>query len=329
MPRALILSLFLILTPFAQAQGDPAGDAVQDASQDNQSSQPNLVADDSVDQQGPPAEPPTLGLLDGLNAKAIGISHQHSTYGSLEPSVGMPMEIQFSRYGTGIDSLTLAQYYTSVAEKDYIKIQEFKTNGQIALAPLALEAIVINGTRVALMGVRGEQQPDATFLERLMWQEIEPGRFRALVVNHADAPIIEIERSFKMAPNSQTLQVSQSVRNMTDQPLSVSLQTYGPVDLDRLSNYSGDRRRVRYGFLQDPSVDPSQTVKADESLLSRGSGTIPGQEGQDDQELPAGPPLLADRIRAREKPHPLLDRVQQSVLRGCNLSAGGFHYQRA
>ncbi len=273
MPRALILSLILILTPHAWAQGDPAPDESQ------VSEQPNLVVDPNVDEQGPPAEPPPLGLLDGLNSQAIGISLQHTPYGSLDESSGQPMEIQFSRYGSGIDTLTLTltNYFTSVAKKDHVLLQEFKTNNEIALAPLALEAVIINGYRVPLMGV-SERQPDNSFLERMMWQEIAPGQFRALIVNHADAPILEIERTFKMTSGSQTLEVSQSIRNMTDQPLEVSLQTYGPVDLDRLSSYSGDRRRVRYGSMQDASVDPTQTVKADESLMPRGSGSFLGKK---------------------------------------------------
>ncbi len=277
MPRALILPLilsFFLLAPSARAQGDGAQDQpTQDPAQDQPSQDEPSVGPG----EGPPAEVPPPGLLDGLTAQAIGDSLQHTPLGSLEPADGQPMEIEFSRYGTGIESLKLTNYFTSVADKEHVELQRFETNGQIALPPLALEAVVINGTRVPLMGV-GEQQPDGGFLERKMWQELEPGRFRARIVNHADAPILEIERSFSMVSGSQTLSVSQTVRNLTDQPLRVSLVTYGPIDLDRLSNYSGDRRRVRYGYLLDPALDPNQTVHADESLMARNAGAFLGKK---------------------------------------------------
>ncbi len=258
--RALIsmLCLALLWNAPALAQGEPseptqAGEAPQEAPQ------PQGVID------APPAQP-APGPLTGLHAAEIGEDLEHTPLGSLDPDAGQPMLIEFSRYGSGIESLRLTDYFTDITDTEHVQLQTFLTNGQVGFAPMSVESVMINGTSVLLQGV-----PDENNIERRMWRELAPGHFLARIVNAQGEGVLEIERRFELTPGSLDITVRQTVRNLLAMDLTVQVVTYGVGDLPQISGYAGDRRRFRYAYVLPESQDPAQRVHPDSELRMRRS----------------------------------------------------------
>ncbi|MFG0304890.1 MAG: YidC/Oxa1 family insertase periplasmic-domain containing protein [Phycisphaerales bacterium JB040] len=132
------------------------------------------------------------------------------------------------------------------------------------IVPFTLYAIEINGQTVDLSNIGG-----AGGKPRGVWTQTAPGAFSATVENADGRPVARVSRRFELDPASYALALTQTVENLTDQPLTVRLIQTGPIDPHKpRSTYGGDKRRFRYGYLlspRDQAGDP--TVLADHQLV--------------------------------------------------------------
>jgi len=81
-------------------------------------------------------------------------------------------------------------------------------------------------------------------------------------------PVLRVRRRFELRQASASLSVHQTVENLSGSPLSVRWFQVGPVDmhLDD-AGYGGEKRRVRFGYLLSPEMDPTRSVVVSDSLI--------------------------------------------------------------
>jgi YidC/Oxa1 family membrane protein insertase len=149
-----------------------------------------------------------------------------------------------------------------LVEQDEIRWTENGTPSPLPV--LAARAVIINGTSVHLFDyntIDGETIP--------VWAETAPGTFETVVSNSAGEDILRIDRKWTLRQDSYELQLDQTVTNLTDEPLELAWQQYGPpqLALDRAPYV--DPRRFRIGYLLSVQQDPQRLAEviADSDMM--------------------------------------------------------------
>ncbi len=255
-------------TPAREAT-DPAGEAVQ--------REPEREPD------APSLSPAPSDLLEGLRPRRVGApmlaDDAFRPLGSLDPDTGLRMRVDFSRYGSGVAELALTNYFDSVVNGVPIIVQrevDDERTGQ-GVTPFSLDFVFVNGVAVPLQAIPEEVQTDEGPLtgERRIWEQdpSNPGLFTATIENAEGEAILRIVRRFSLQPGSYTLRVEQTVENLTDTGLRVSLSELGPVEPPRVSAYAGDQRRLRFGYVEEQRS--LTQVWPDTNLMRRDSAIGP------------------------------------------------------
>jgi YidC/Oxa1 family membrane protein insertase len=169
--------------------------------------------------------------------------------------------IEFTPLGAGIESLKLPNEYVTTDKLEHISLQQrVEINGMNAV-PFAALGIEINGTPIALSSSG-------------TWSQRAPGVFEAFIDDDEGNPIARIERRFVVPDTTAySFTLTQTVENLSDESIVARLLSTGPIDLAQAkSTYAGDRRRVRYGYLQSPTMQQGDlTVVVDDDLKNRSS----------------------------------------------------------
>jgi hypothetical protein len=117
--------------------------------------------------------------------------------------------------------------------------------------PLAALGVYVNDSFVALVGSAAAP----------VWNETAPGKFEALIVSDKDEPVVRVTRIYEIKSGTYDFTLRQTVKNESAQPVKVRWLQLGSVDLPGdASGYGGDRRRVQFGFLLSPALDPSRRL---------------------------------------------------------------------
>ncbi len=304
----------------------------QQAAQEAVREQAPPVATDTpapTDVASPPAPPQaeTVVAPTGLRAESFEgdpLASSFAPLGGLGYDSPYEMRLEFTTLGAGVRSLRLADQLDSiktdraarkrepVADEHFVELQAERrvtwagvdalgnaVTRTAAIAPMAALAVEVDGVLVPLA--------DAV---RPLWRQVsegEPGRFEAFVVDAEGRRVLRVERRYTLAENANDVLLSQRVENLTERAMRVRLRVFGPGDLpeDHLG-YGGDKRRVRFGYLAAPAVDPArQFVAASDFLWPRAKalGTRDKQTGLYPETLPS--PLWPND-RAAEKSYELV-----------------------
>lgn len=221
---------------------------------------PNQPSNIPVLPAATPATPATP--IEGLTPRPL----PPEATASLSPLAGEhPVHLEFTPVGAGIRLATLHDYHPTATSKDPVHIQaeqarQLSTGQTIAISPAAAMAVQINGTWVPLSW--GPSGP--------VWREVAPGSFEA----HIDAggmPILRLTRAFEPVPDSHSIAIRQGFENLSGQPLDIRLEQFGTIELPGArTEYGGDKRRVRFGYLLSPQIDAARSyVQAGEFLWSK------------------------------------------------------------
>lgn len=214
---------------------------------------------------GTPAAPPTPAR----RLKARSLAGQPDTgpftpIGAVEPARGQdttPMEmlIAFSPLGAGIESLQLADQWTTIGSGgDHETLQLAVEHQGQKLVPFAMLGVTIDGQGVDLSG-----SPDP------VWRQTAPGAFEATIVDEAGAEVARIYRRYTLEPGAHDVLLEQGLENLTSAPMAVRWRQLGPGDLPiGVVRYGGDVRRVHFGYLPPPGPNPTgQVVSARDTLV--------------------------------------------------------------
>ncbi len=244
-----------------------------------------------------PAPAPT-----GLIARTVDGTQAFDPIGALDRASGQHFEIRFSKFGAGIESLTLADHFDSVKRDTHVVIQRehaWKPSGgagadihEVA-TPMAARGVEIDGQYVSLSGYEQLPTPGVPIERRPVWRQVAPGSFEATIIDPSGAEVAKVQRSYTIAKGVHEVQLRQEVKNLTAKPITVRWRQFGPVDLPQdAHSYGGDKRRIRYGYLLSPPMqggDP--TVLSDDFLWWRHD--LLGKAGPDGYSPRVAPTSLA------------------------------------
>ncbi len=269
--------------PVNQPQAGPEQAPQQGASQaGNQNAEPNpepvSARPASQPQAADPLSEPTANpALVGLKARTFEApADSPASLGSLDPGGSIKLRAEFSIRDAGVTSLRLADGFTTadaehaaaagdpVTTEDHVEVQSVLRHGDLYLTPLAASSITLDNQTVYL---------DFAPLGSTVWKETAPGTFEARIANDQDQDVARVIRAYTLDPDSHNLYLSQRVENLTPAPFTAQLVTIGPTDQPKDTlGYGGDKRRVRFGYLASPAIDPHRNVvSADDYLLPRKS----------------------------------------------------------
>lgn len=212
--------------------------------------------------------------------------------GSLTPKDAggtFQMELEFSPFGAGLSRLRLANHFEHIDRKDHETIQRFVGLGgsdRIGTTPLAAAFVNIDGRDVDLS--LDTADPGSTY-----WRQVEPGSFEAIITEKdADGnerDVARITRRYVLKPGAYEVTLEQRLENLSTRELKVTWNQYGPGDLPLGTiRYGGDVRRVRFGYLLPPTLDPDQIVLGSKYRLAHDS--VLGKPGVSPSGLPAWSP---------------------------------------
>ena len=264
------------ITPPASPQ-QPAQQPAQPAAAPASPTQATPPADAQPAEQ-PPAAP--LPPLSGLRARPVDgpmTPEALTPIGSLDPDAPENLWVQFNPIGAGIESIRLAEHFTSVDRTEHDEVQATlrfqQAAATIAVPPMAALTLEIDGIKV-----------DLASPGRRIWAETAPGRFEAIVEDDSGAPVARVVRRYTLGPEQHHLRLEQHVENLSGRALNIRWYQYGPTSLARgTPGYGGDTRRVRFGYLLSPTSDPSQQhvesgrflIPQSEAVGRAGSGGYP------------------------------------------------------
>ncbi len=194
------------------------------------------------------------------------------TLGGLDPKSQWMADVGFSGNGAGFSNLRLADHFTTIKEDEHVDLQReasITLVGQVPeyLTPFSSLAIEVTpaGEKAQMLALVG----DAT---APVWQATRVGDdvvFQASIVDGKGAEVLRLSRRYSLAKGSYDLRVAQTIENLAPYSLSVRWFQLGPVDPPQdAARYGGDKRRVRFGYLLDPSSDPTRGVVVSSNFVT-------------------------------------------------------------
>lgn len=176
------------------------------------------------------------------------------------------MRLDFSPSGAGVERLELANHRESIkpGAAPVVLQQTWSFDGlTTAIVPLAMLSVTIDGQQVNLF-TRGS---DAGYQWRQVRATATSVEFEAIVEDASatpPTPVAKLVRVYELPPGGYQVVVRQRWENLAGRPVTMHWQQYGPGDLERFKyTYGGDLRRVRFGYIEPPEVNPDgQLVSA-------------------------------------------------------------------
>jgi YidC/Oxa1 family membrane protein insertase len=211
------------------------------------------------------------------------------------------IRLDLSLTGAGLRSATLTRIRESVAanapplvlQREHANLAVWPPEQMTPMAALALEVSTPEGGKPVFVNLAEVEAGKS------LWREVSPGVLRAEVVDGSDRVVLEVERAWRVSPGSYDVRLEQRVTNRSGVALRLRWYQLGPVDLPtEPETYGGDKRRVRFGYLLKPTLDPGrQTVVSSNFLTNRDSVLRDGVPALDAQGRPVfsdkGEPVLA------------------------------------
>lgn len=259
-------------TPSNPTGATPADQTIGATPAENPAPQP------APDTSAPPAQPSAIPAGTPSQPTGPALKAQlfpraaFSPIGSLDPASQYQMQLTLSPFGAGIDSLSLTNHYTTIYQTAHEQLQRYHVNiaaPNTGVAPLAVVGVEIDGQTVALGTAPSETQS--------FWHETAPGVLEAVILDASDAPVAKVVREYQLQTGTYDLIVRQRMENLRPATIRARWFQFGPVDLppgsERLDR---DKRRVRFGYLNSPQIDPSRQI-VDASRFLNDRRTVMGR----------------------------------------------------
>ncbi|MEM9414843.1 MAG: membrane protein insertase YidC [Planctomycetota bacterium] len=210
---------------------------------------------DSSEAETPEAAPGTT--LHARFAEESGQPIEPITIGSHEDGSPYNLSATISPYRAGVLGITLADYYEQVDQIDHHTLltpiaEADDANHRPAIGSYAARYITINGGEpIALF--RQDDQGHWIGGWEVVEQSASSVTLKLVIESHVGedhTPIAEITRVYSLDENSYTLQLAQSVTNLTDAPMRVQWEQYaqGDVTWDSGDYLRGRSRQYVMGY---------------------------------------------------------------------------------
>jgi len=193
--------------------------------------------------------------LEGLKPQTY--KAQASHIGSNDPQSPYTMKVEFTAWGAGIHSITLADYRETATSNTPYTVQGSlpvlgKGGSSYSYYPFASRSITINGQTIDL--------------ESVAWDLKAPGQYQLELLS-GDTPALRLTRRYSLAAGKDNFELllEQNIENLTGQPISViweqSILAEQPADT---GSYMGDQRRAFVGYF-NTKHDPQRKYVINDS----------------------------------------------------------------
>ncbi|MEE9404073.1 MAG: YidC/Oxa1 family insertase periplasmic-domain containing protein [Algisphaera sp.] len=193
--------------------------------------------------------------------------------GSDDAQGAFNVEVQFTAYGAGVRRIATANYTRFVSHDpnnpedtpyELVNVGADLPEGESpAFYPYAARQLYINGTWLALDSVIWTADAKTTD------NGVESVTYRLPVVDGEGSPVVEIVRTWSLAPDSYDIQLQQRIVNQSGKSLKVALAQYAQGDvLLEPGNYLGDRRMFITGHFR-PETPAKYGVYTDDGYFTR------------------------------------------------------------
>ncbi|TVQ61037.1 MAG: membrane protein insertase YidC [Phycisphaerales bacterium] len=226
----------------------------------------------------PTPDPAPTGEARGLRARTFPTPDAFTPIGAVDPDGPDRALIEFTDYGAGVEAITLTDYFNDHHRRagDHYAVQRRVSRPRFSmtgapLPPVTVASLASAGVEIEVAGGPAEFVDLRVGAEGSLWRETAPGAFEAIIEDDAGVEVARVEKRYVLPPGEITLRVEQRLVNLTDERLRVVWYQYGPVDLPMdVTGYGLDVRRIRFGHLLTPAIDPSRSfVQADNDLIGR------------------------------------------------------------
>ena len=192
--------------------------------------------------------------------------------GSLEKDSPAAMQLEFSAGGAGVKSIRLRDYFESITKETHTLVQSELTPPSDAIFS-AMSPFAALNMHVISPGVPGEKPRVQEislygYTDGTVWlpTPFKPGEFTATIVDEANQPVLRVTRRWLVGDASGmqgqgALKLEQQIENVSSIPLTVRWFQTGPIDMPHeAKGYGGDKRKVRFGYLLPPNLEPTRSV---------------------------------------------------------------------
>ncbi|MEE9212060.1 MAG: membrane protein insertase YidC [Phycisphaeraceae bacterium] len=217
--------------------------------------------------------------IDGLHGVPAPIA-KIATIGSNDPYSGYKLEVDLSALGASILNIHLTDYQQTIDEDNRLRIYGYmkdEASGRLIL-PFAARAVIINGTRVDLVGKWELIEPDTYRTTLAKDPDASPTRIvnRAVyaftVADRDDHPVLRITRTYSVPTGITGYEVicKQQFENLSGQPLRIVWEqnAQGDMPVDE-GSYLGDRRTVVTGYYRLEYNPSKEFVYTDDTFVPR------------------------------------------------------------
>ena len=207
---------------------------------------------------------------DGWRARIFDDVPAASSIGSIDGADGNTVLIEFSPYGAGIASLKLGEgFFKDVGGTDHVEIQAQQSVPRQGKTNLTAVPFAALGVHIA------ETSQTIGLAASRVWRPVgaKPGVFEAFIEDNEGVAKFRIVRRYELIPGGFHFTIHRTIENLTDQSLTLTWSEAGPIDLPvPVTRYGGDKRRVRFGYLESPEAQGGfEFVTADGDLKGRAS----------------------------------------------------------
>lgn len=215
--------------------------------------QPSISPVEESDSQPAPA-----GSLTGLRARVFPAGQDFGAIGGIDASAGDRLQLAFTPYGAGVESITLASYYKTVKRTDNYEVQEQKTVSS-NFGPLSVASLASVGVEITSEGAPAQFIDLRTTSDGAFWQAVAPGHFQAVIENENGDPVARIDKRYSLREDAYEIDIDQHFENLSGQPLTIRWYQYGPVDMPiGDAGYGGDKRRLSLGGIPAGATLPQR-----------------------------------------------------------------------
>ena len=222
----------------------------------------------------------TTSSLEGLRVKkhAVDPNAAATTLGGLDDPESWTMQLTLTRAGAGLSKIEFSDiWYTAAAKRQAGEYFAAVARGEQPSVELPVdERYVLNRSHLMTwMNVEGGvEQRDVSVLSANrvdigdvildltlpdFWEETEPGRFVATILDESDAVVARVTRRWELG-SGYDITLHQEFENATDAPMTVTWAQYGPANLDPDRSRYMDRRRFRFGYELSEERDPDHVA---------------------------------------------------------------------
>lgn len=224
---------------------------------------------DEVEKAAQPAVAPKVDPTGGMTVQPV-TKRTVATLGSIAPNSPYKIEVELTPWGAGIQRVTLADYYTDTSRKvHYTLMSQLEADNPYAprgaddkyrMYAFSAKAVTINGHTIDLQSIAWDLQNPEDSTE---------AHYSVTILGPDGGRLLRIDRRFKLAADSYSLECEQKLTNLATAPLKITWQQFAHGDVTSDTGYLGDRRELVGGY-HDLDYDPNRRhVYTKDVFLSR------------------------------------------------------------